>query len=85
MVKKVEESRRRGNIFLLLLCEINNIAPLHLPFEIHFALQEIPYFQVLDFEIWLYFQDSIYTVTLSTALQHKRKTFISTHTFVSYQ
>ena len=85
MVKKAEESRRRGNTFLLLLCEINNIARLHLSFEIYFVWQEFPYLQVLDFKIWLYFQDSIYTVILSTALQHKRKTFISTHTFVSYQ
>ena len=85
MVKIAEESRRRGNTFILLLCEIDNIAPLHLSFEIYFFWKEFPYLQVLDFEIWLYFQDSIYTVILSTALQHKRKTFISTHTFVSYQ
>ena len=72
MAKKADKSRRPRKTFLLLLCEINNNI-IQISFEIYFALQELPYVQVLDLGIWFYFQDSFYTVMFSPALQHKHR------------
>ena len=62
----------------LLLCEINNNT-IHLSFEIYFALQELPYVQVLDFEYGFIFKIAFIRLCFHQHYDINIETFISTH------
>ena len=62
----------------LLLCEINNNT-IHLSFEIYFALQELPYVQVLDFEYGFIFKIAFIRLCFHQHYNIIIETLISTH------